>query len=60
MNRNDNPVTVARRLLLERRRGLIKSLCFAQQDERSEVHMDLIVRFQAVIDQIAREEVVAS
>ncbi len=63
MNRNDNPVTVARGLLVERRHGLIKSLCFAQQDEQLEAHMDLIVRLQAVIDvidRVAREEVVTS
>ena len=41
-------------LLVERRRGLIKSLGFAQQDEQLEAHMDLIVRLQAVIDVIDR------
>jgi len=41
-------------LLVERRRGLIKSLGFAQQDEQLEAHMDLIVRLQAVIEGRAR------
>ena len=54
MNRSDDPAAAARRLLVERRRGLIKSLGFAQQDEQLEAHMDLIVRLQAVIDVIDR------
>jgi hypothetical protein len=62
MNKSDDIVAMAHRLLVERRRGLIKSLCFAQQDEQLEAHMDLIVRIQAVIDvidRVAREEAVA-
>ncbi len=60
MSKSDDTVAAARRLLVERRRGLIKSLGFAQQDEQLEAHMDLIVRLQAVIDVIdgvAREEI---
>ncbi len=63
MTKSDDSVGIARRLLVERRRGLIKSLGFAQQDEQMEAHMDLIVRIQAVIDvidRVAREEAVAS
>ncbi len=50
MVKSDDTVAAARRLLVERRRGLIKSLGFAHQDEQLEAHMDLIVRFQAVIE----------
>ena len=60
MSKSDDTVAAARRLLVERRRGLIKSLGFAQQDEQLEAHMDLIVRLQAVIDvidRVAREEI---
>jgi len=59
MSKGDDTVA-ARKLLVERRRALIKSLGFAQQDEQLEAHMDLIVRLQAVIDvidRVAREEV---
>lgn len=59
MNKSDDIVAVARSLLVERRRGLIKSLGFARQDEQLEAHMDLIVRIQTVIDvidRVAREE----
>jgi hypothetical protein len=62
MGKSDDTVAAARRLLAERRRALIKSLGFAQQDEQLEAHMDLIVRIQAVIDvldRIAREETLA-
>lgn len=62
MNKYADIVGTARRLLVERRRGLIKSLGLAQQDEQLEAHMDLIVRIQAVIDvidRVAREEAVA-
>ena len=62
MVKSDDTVAAARRLLVERRRGLIKSPGFAQQDEQLEAHMDLIVRIQAVIDvidRVTREEVVA-
>jgi hypothetical protein len=60
MSKSDDTVAAARRILVERRRGLIKSLGFAQQDEQLEAHMDLIVRLQAVIDvidRVAREEI---
>jgi len=44
----------ARRHLVERRTGLIKSLARAYQDEQMEAHIDLIVRLQNVIDVIDR------
>jgi len=44
----------ARRHLIERRTGLIKSLARAYQDEQMEAHIDLILRLQGVIDVIDR------
>jgi hypothetical protein len=61
MNKGDDTGAAARKHLVERRRALIKSLSFAQQDEQLEAHMDLIVRIQAVIDvidRVLREEAV--
>jgi len=49
----------ARKHLVERRSGLIRSLALSQQSEQMEAHMDLIIRVQKVIeviDSIDREE----
>mgnify|MGYP001304281436 CR=1 FL=1 len=54
MDNSKNTIAAARTHLAERRRALIKSLGFAQQEEQMEAHMDLIVRIQAVIDVIDR------
>ena len=50
----------ARKHLVERRTGLIKSLGLSHLDEQMEAHIDLIVRIQSVIDVIdraAKEEI---
>lgn len=44
----------ARRLLVERRSGLIKSLGLLHHDEQMEAHIGLIVRIQSVIEVIDR------
>ena len=44
----------ARKHLVERRTGLIKSLMRSSADEQMEAHIDLIVRVQSVIDVIDR------
>jgi hypothetical protein len=49
-----NESAEARKLLVERRSGLIRSLRLSQQSEEMEAHMDLIVRVQQVIDVIDR------
>lgn len=58
IGQKSNPVAVALASGRKKER-LIKSLCFAQQDEQFKAHMDLIVRIQTVldvIDRVAREE----
>jgi len=50
----------ARKHLVERRTGPIKSLGLSHLDEQMEAHIDLIVRIQSVIDVIdraAKEEI---
>ena len=54
MEKSDDTAAAARKLLVERRSALIKSLSFAHQEEQMEAHMDLIVRLQSVIDVIDR------
>lgn len=62
MEKSKDTAAVARKLLVERRSALIKSLSFAHQEEQMEAHMDLLVRLQGaidVIDRVEREEAVA-
>jgi len=54
MHKNES--TEARKHLVERRSGLIRSLALSQQNEQMEAHMDLIIRIQRVIDVIDRIE----
>ena len=44
----------ARKHLVERRDGLIRSVALSRESEQMEAHMDLITRIQKVIDVIDR------